>query len=303
MGPESGPPRAVFEGLSAREALAALRRLLAEAGIEGAARDARLLLAAALATDAAGLLREPDRRLGAEEGTRLSDLARRRAAHEPVSRILGERGFYGRSFAISPATLDPRPCTETVVEAALEVAALEGWRGKPLRILDIGTGSGALLITLLAELPEATGIGTDVSDGALAAARANAERLGVAPRATFLKRRTFDGVDGVFDLVVSNPPYIPTGDIEALEPDVRDYDPRGALDGGADGLDIYWEIAAGFAERVTPGGWVLLEVGAGQAEAVERIFRQSAGSACLKRVRMWQDLGQHTRCVAVQTHR
>lgn len=290
-----------FAGLCARDALAALTRRLAEAGIEGAARDARLLVAAALGTDGTGLVRDPDRRLGAEEAARLADFARRRVAREPVSRILGERGFYGRSFLVSPATLDPRPCTETVIEAALEVVDLEGGRGRPLRILDIGTGSGALLLTLLAELPEATGVGTDISEGALAAARVNAERLGVASRAAFLNRRSFDGVDGVFDLIVSNPPYIPTGDIATLDADVRDYDPRGALDGGADGLDIYRALAAGFAERV-PRGWLLLEVGAGQAEAVERIFRQSAGAACLRAVRMWQDLGQHLRCVAVKTH-
>jgi release factor glutamine methyltransferase len=221
--------------------------------------------------------------------------------HEPVSRILGVRGFYGRTFRISPATLDPRPCTETVIEAALEIADREGWRERPIRILDVGTGSGALLVTLLAELPSATGIGTDISDGALAAARENARGLGVASRAAFLNRSILEGVDGTFDLLVSNPPYIPTGDIAALEPEVRDFDPAGALDGGVDGLDFYRALAAGLAGRV-PAGWALVEVGAGQAAAVESIFRGAAdGDAAAPEIRLWKDLGQHTRCVAVRT--
>jgi release factor glutamine methyltransferase len=224
-----------------------------------------------------------------------------------VSRILGERGFYGRTFRITSATLDPRPCTETVIEAALAIAAREGWRERPIRILDIGTGSGALLLTLLAELPLARGVGTDISTDALSAAQANAAYLGVASRALFLNRRSLDGIagdgiEGTFDLMVSNPPYIPSGDIAALDPDVRDYDPLGALDGGEDGLEIYRELAAGFVQLV-PKGWVLLEVGAGQAEAVERIFREVAGEGCLGEVSLWQDLGQHTRCVAIKTHR
>jgi release factor glutamine methyltransferase len=296
-----------FAGLQTREALVTLTRTLTTAGIEGAARDARLLLLAALGIDGAGLLRDPERRFDALESDRLADFARRRAAHEPVSRILGERGFYGRTFRITSATLDPRPCTETVIEAALAIAAREGWRERPIRILDIGTGSGALLLTLLAELPLARGVGTDISTDALSAAQANAAYLGVASRALFLNRRSLDGIagdgiEGTFDLMVSNPPYIPSGDIAALDPDVRDYDPLGALDGGEDGLEIYRELAAGFVQLV-PKGWVLLEVGAGQAEAVERIFREVAGEGCLGEVSLWQDLGQHTRCVAIKTHR
>ncbi len=291
-----------FEGLLARDAAALLTRALTEAGIEGAARDARLLLLAALEIDGTALVRNPDRRLDASDAERLSGFARRRAAREPVSRIVGERGFYGRMFRITPATLDPRPCTETVIEAALEIAGLEGWRERPIRILDIGTGSGALLLTLLAELPLASGVGTDISRDALAAAQANAVQLGVADRAVFLERRSLDGIDGTFDLVVSNPPYIPSGEIASLEADVRAYDPLGALDGGADGLDIYRELAAGFA-RVAPDGWVLLEIGAGQADGVTGIFRDSADRRCLSDIRLWQDLGQHTRCVAFKTHR
>lgn len=299
MAPEARDDAVSFAGLSAREAAAALTRVLDGAGIEGAARDARLLLIEALGISGTDLLREPARRLSEAEAGRLADFARRRAGHQPVSRILGTRGFYGRSFHITPATLDPRPCTETVVEAALEIAEREGWRAMPIRILDIGTGSGALLVTLLAELPLATGVGTDISEAALAVAQGNAERLGVARRATFLKRRTLEGIEGTYDLLVSNPPYIPTGEIAALDPDVRDFDPLGALDGGADGLDLYRAIAAGLKDCV-PAGWSLVEVGAGQASDVESIFRR-AGGAAIRETRQWKDLGQHTRCVAVRT--
>ncbi len=288
-------------GVTAREAQVAVSRALAAAGIEDGARDARLLVAAALDARAEDLLREPERRLTPHEAERLSQFSSRRAAHEPVSRILGTRGFYGREFRVTPATLDPRPCTETVVEAALEVAQAEGWGSRPIRILDIGTGSGALVATLLAELPQATGVATDISDAALAVARENAERLGVASRAVFLNRRNLEGIDGPFDLFVSNPPYIPSADIAGLAPDVRDYDPLGALDGGADGLDIYRALAQGLV-GVVPDGWALFEVGAGQAEPVVEILR-SAVEKALQEVRVWRDLGQHSRCVAVRTHR
>lgn len=291
-----------FAGLAAREAMASLTRALNAAGIEGAARDARLLLLAALQISATDLIREPERRFSGEEAQKLAEFACRRMAHEPVSRILGSRGFYGRTFHVPPATLDPRPCTETVIEAALDVADGEGWRDQPIRILDIGTGSGALLVTLLAELPLATGAGTDISDAALEVARDNAERLGVAGRATFLNRRTLEGVDGTFHLLVSNPPYIPTGDIAALEPEVRDFDPPRALDGGTDGLDVYRALAASLKGTV-PVGWAIVEVGAGQADAVESIFRDAVGPDALSDIRLWKDLGQHARCVAVKTRR
>jgi release factor glutamine methyltransferase len=302
MAPEAEAAVPPLAGLPAREAVAAVARALDAAGVEGAARDARLLLLAALGMSATDLVREPERPLAQDEAGRLADFARRRSAHEPVSRILGTRGFYGRTFRITPATLDPRPCTETVVEAALEIADREGWRGRPIRILDVGTGSGALLVTLLAELPLATGVGTDISDAALAVARENAMRLGVAERATFLNRRTLDGVEGRFDLLVSNPPYIPTEEIAALEPEVRVFDPFAALDGGPDGLDIYRALAAGLG-RCVPEGWVVVEVGAGQAAAVEAIFRRAAAGRGHEapELKTWKDLGQHTRCVAMRT--
>lgn len=304
MAPEAARAAIVpFAGLAAREAQASLGRLLGAAGIDGAVRDARLLLIEALGISATDLVRAPDRQLTEAEGGRLQELARRRMAHEPVSRILGTRGFYGRTFRITPATLDPRPCTETVIEAALELANREGWRTAPIRILDVGTGSGALIVTLLAEFPQATGVGTDVSDDALAVARDNAERLGVLSRATFLNRHLLEGVDGPFDLVVSNPPYIPSAEIAELAPEVRDFDPVGALDGGPDGLAFYRALAAGLPAVVVPGGWTLVEVGAGQAAAVESLFRRVAAGTGVMEIRCWTDLGQHVRCVAARTHR
>ncbi len=301
MEPKTDIRAASLVGCDTRETIARVARMLAQSGVEDPVRDARFLLMAALRLSGTDLLREPERRLQADEAQRLWDLARRRMEREPVSRIVGERGFYGRTFRVTPATLDPRPCTETVVEAALEIAGREGWQHRPIRILDIGTGSGALLVTLLAELPLATGLGTDISDGALEAAQDNAERLGVASRAAFLNRRSGEGVTGPFDLVVSNPPYIPSGDIAALEPEVREFDPAGALDGGADGLAIYREIAASLLELV-PHGWALMEVGAGQAADVDAILRKGSGAAAVQ-TRTWTDLGQHIRCVAVQTQR
>ena len=309
MGPDRAAPHGnvdprlgalpTFAGVTVREAQAVLGQVLGEAGIEDPVRDARLLVTAALGGTAEGLLRDPARRFGAEEAATLSSYTERRLMREPVSRILGARGFFGRDFRVTPATLDPRPCTETIVEAALEVSEAEGWRERPIRILDVGTGSGALLVTLLAELPVAVGVGTDVSDDALRAAEENAVRLDVASRASFLNRRDLEGITGPFDLLVSNPPYIPSGEIAGLEPEVRVYDPAGALDGGADGLDIYRALAADLVHAV-PQGWALFEVGAGQAADVENLLRDGVGRA-LGEVRTWQDLGQHTRCVAVRT--
>ncbi|WP_244534641.1 peptide chain release factor N(5)-glutamine methyltransferase [Hyphomicrobium sp. CS1GBMeth3] len=301
MAPKAYAAGLQLAGVSVRDAMAAVARSLEASGIDGAVRDARLLVLEALGIAATDLLRDPERRLSVDEAARLAAFARRRGAHEPVSRIVGTRGFYGRTFKITPATLDPRPCTETVVEAALEIADREGWRETPIRILDVGTGTGALLLTLLAELPKATGVGTDISEAALAVARENASMLGVAGRATFLTRRTLDGIEGTFHLLVSNPPYIPTREIAALDLEVREYDPFTALDGGADGLDIYRALAHGLQSAV-PEGWAVFEVGAGQAKAVAQMLRSAAGAAAPPEIKIWKDLGHHERCVAVRTH-
>jgi release factor glutamine methyltransferase len=279
------------------EAVLAAQRMLSGAGIEDAGRDARLLAAAAAAVTTADIIAHPERPLSADVQAKLAAMLARRGAHEPVSRILGEREFYGRRFALSPATLDPRPDTETLIDVALSIAEREGWREKPIRILDIGTGTGCLLLTLLAELPLATGLGTDISRDALVMATSNAVALGVSSRAAFEMHDVLDGVEGRFDLVVSNPPYIPTGDIVGLDPDVRDFDPRAALDGGVDGLNIYRRIASGLDQAAT--GWVLLEVGAGQADAVALVLHQAFVKTRQAQVTKHWDLGGHVRCVAL----
>src|SRR5437870_6345664 len=204
-----------------RQATADLRR----AGVENAGDDARRLLAAVLSLSAAQILARPERPLSPDEARTVSRCVARRAAREPVSRILGDRDFYGRSFAISPATLDPRADSETLIAATLELAASEGWLARPLRLLDVGTGSGCLLLTLLAELPDAAGVGTDTSIAALDVARANAQRLGVADRAQWLAADALEAIRGKFDILISNPPYIPTHEMAGLDPEVRCYDP------------------------------------------------------------------------------
>lgn len=284
------------------EAARAAQRTLAAAGIEEAGRDARLLLAAASRCSSTDIIAHPERPLSNEARSRLAAMLRQREAREPVSRILGEREFYGRRFALSAATLDPRPDSETLIEAVLAIADGEGWRDKPIRILDIGTGTGCLLLTLLAELPRATGLGTDISAEALSTAAKNAEALGLSGRAAFELHDVLDGVAGPFDLVVSNPPYIPSGEIAGLEREVRDYDPRAALDGGADGLDIYRKIADGLEgvlNRV-PRGWVIFEVGAGQADAVAVVLQQAFVKTRKAKLSRYSDLGGHIRCVALR---
>ncbi len=277
-------------------ALAEMTRVFASAGIHSAPRDARFLLQGLLGLDGAELLARPEKPLGAAASP-LSDAVTRRLAHEPVSRILGRRGFYGREFLVTPDVLDPRPDTEAIIDLALDIVRAKGLGESRLRVADIGTGSGILLATLLAELPQAQGIATDVSAPALAVARHNAERLGVAGRATFIATSCLDGVAGPFDLIVSNPPYVATAEIAALEPDVRNYDPALALDGGPDGLQIYRDIAADIA-KLQHSLLLVLEVGAGQAKPVKAIFQAVDGRPVGPR----EDLGGHIRAVALEIH-
>lgn len=286
---------------SVGEATRRVARQLAAAGVDTPERDARLLVAAAIGGAPADLLLRPERRFALGEAAQLEASVFRRQKREPVSRILGMREFYGRDFLITPATLDPRPCSETVITAVLDIADEGGGRDRPLKLIDIGTGSGCLAITLLCELPQATALATDVSADALAAAEQNAKINGVTSRISFAQRRTLQDVGGPFDILISNPPYIPAGDIRGLQAEVNDYDPRGALDGGADGLDMYREIAQGLA-GVVRGGWIVVEVGAGQARDVEQILRSATPGGRTAHCRTWVDLGGHTRCVAMETH-
>jgi release factor glutamine methyltransferase len=292
--PDAAAARGLGETLG--DAVRAVQRALTAAGVEDAGRDARLLVAAAAGIDTAAIIARPERRLASDEQVRLEATVARRCAREPVSRILGEREFYGRRFALSPATLDPRPDSETLIEAALAIAARESWRERPIRILDIGTGSGCLLLTLLAELPLATGLGTDINAGALETAALNAASLGVAARVHFARTDALGGIDGPFDLVVSNPPYIPSGDIAGLSTEVVKFDPHAALDGGPDGLDIYRKVIPDLGRVLR--GWVIFEVGAGQAEAVALLLQQAFVKTRQAEVSRHSDLGGHTRCVA-----
>jgi release factor glutamine methyltransferase len=273
---------------------------LQSAGIDDAGSDARRLVGAALGLSAAELLGRPERPLSADEARRLRRYVDRRRGREPVSRILGVRDFYGRSFAISPATLDPRPDSETLIEAALDLLRSEGRASTPLRLLDVGTGSGCLLLTLLCELPQATGVGTDVNQGALDIARANADRLGVADRAAWLAADALDSIAGRFDILIANPPYVRSGEIAGLEPEVRDFDPIAALDGGSDGLQLYRRIAAGIP-TVIPDGWVVLEVGHDQADAVGELLISACRGIDRASLRFYRDVTGRRRCVAMRT--
>lgn len=205
-----------------------------------------------------------------KEEVRLFALVERRVSGEPLSRILGTREFWGLPFELSPDTLDPRPDTETLIEAALE-----RYKGTPpRRILDIGTGSGCILITLLHEFLESNGVGTDLSAGAIAMAECNAGINGVLDRATFVQTCWTGGIEGPFDLIVSNPPYIPTQVIPNLSPEVKNHDPILALDGGGDGLEAYRVIIPEIKSLLAPGGRVFFEVGYDQAAQVARLVAE-----------------------------
>jgi release factor glutamine methyltransferase len=254
--------------------VASARRSVAEAfrknGIESPELDARILIGHTLQFDHAQMIAAADRMLSGPEIAAINALAERRLRHEPVARITGRKEFWSLALRVSPATLVPRPETETVVEAAL---AAIGDRKRALRIADLGTGTGAILLALLSELPNATGIGTDIDPRALATASDNAQELGLQNRTGFVRSDFGAALNETFDLVVSNPPYIAAPELSALPTDVRDYDPRLALDGGQDGLDCYRRIAAEAARLLKPGGIIVLEIGAGQAEAVTAIFQ------------------------------
>jgi len=258
-------------GQSIETARRALTTRFEAAGIDNAALDARLLTGAALYLDLTGVIAQASRQLTAEEADRLDGFANRRLTGEPVARILGTKEFWGLSMQLSAETLVPRPDTETIVEAALEILRAEGRTYNALRIADLGTGTGAILLALLTELPEATGVGTDLSTAALETARDNAQHLGLAPRADFIASDYAAALSGMFDLIVSNPPYIRSADIATLAPEVRDHDPHLALDGGRDGLEAYRRIAPQAARLLSPGGLLVLEIGQGQADDVVRL--------------------------------
>ncbi len=273
--------------------LAKIRQQLVVADIPDAANEARDLVLAALLLKRIDLLRSPEILVMPADTERANALVLRRLKGEPVDRILGYRDFRGRIFQLNADTLSPREDSEALIDLALEVS---GNKPKPLRILDLGTGTGCLLLTLLAEMPDASGLGIDSARGAVLMAAHNAELLGLEARARFTASHWFEHVSGQFDLIVSNPPYIETSVLPDLEREVRDHDPVLALDGGGDGLDAYRAIASGVAPHLNEQGYILVELGMGQADAVINIFRKCGFNLISKR----KDGGQILRALAFQ---
>jgi release factor glutamine methyltransferase len=279
--------------LTRREALARVAAFLSSNGVEPseAQDDSRALLRAAARLSRLDLAVAPDALLDTASVDRLSTYAARRAAREPVSRILGERGFWSLDLLVSPDVLDPRADTETLVETTLSL--IEN-RNAPLRILDLGAGSGAILCALLSELPNARGVAVDLSPKACVATRANLARCGLADRAVVIRGRWGESLRGPFDVVASNPPYIRAGEITGLAPEVRLHDPTLALDGGGDGLCCYREICGDLARLVRTDGVAAFEVGWDQAEDVARLLESKGFSiAAIDR-----DAAGHERVVA-----
>lgn len=244
---------------------------LGAAGIEDAAHEAAYVVAAALGVNRATLLMHAEQLATPAQLARVRDYLTRRAAGEPLDRITGKREFYSMNFTLNEATLSPRADTEALVDAALAY--------KPRRILDIGTGTGCVVLALLANLPTATAIATDISARALEQARANASAHGLHSRVTFVETNFVEGVSGPFDVIVSNPPYIPTAEIDTLAPEVKNYDPRLALDGGADGLDAYRMLLRQAKTLLAPHGKLLFEIGAGQHNDIMALAIQAGWQA------------------------
>ena len=266
-----------MRGMTVVQARRALTEAFRRAGLDSPELDARLLTGHALGLDHTGLTIEASRPITDDEARAIDALATRRLLREPVARILGHKEFWGLPLRLSAETLVPRPETETVVEAALAAIDSRGSRQRPLRIADLGTGSGALIVALLTELPNAEGVATDINLEALQTARDNARRLELDRRARFVACHFAAALSGPFDVVVSNPPYVMTGDIADLAPEVH-HDQRRALGGGADGFGCYRTIAGQVGRLLAPGGHLVVELGFGQEAQVAAIFR-AAGLA------------------------
>lgn len=272
------------------------RERLEAARIDGPVIDARLLLEAAAGVSRTDIITDPHRELTAEQAATLEDYLTRRTRREPVSHILGVRGFWKILLKVNADVLTPRPDTETILDVVLPRFG----EHQAFKVLDLGVGSGAILLAILAERPRAQGLGVDVSEEALAMARENAANLDLADRAALLRGDwTFALPDAGFDLVVANPPYIPSADIEALDPEVRDYDPRLALDGGPDGLDAYRLLAPEIMRVLKPGGLFAVEFGVGQGQDVAALFA-AAGAQGLRIVK---DLNDRERVLSGEKER
>jgi release factor glutamine methyltransferase len=265
-------------------------KLLTAAIGEGAIRDARILMAHTLNVPTDRLTFELSRMVTPTQVAQFEHAIHRRAAHTPISHITGKRAFWNHEFRVTPDVLDPRPDTETLIELALNGP-------KPKTILDLGTGSGCILVSLLAELPEAKGVGTDISDAALAIATETATNAGVEVRAQFQNSDWFETVTGKFDLIVSNPPYITAAEMDDLSPDVREHEPHIALTPGGDGLAAYRRIARDLPEYLAPNGRAFFEMGKDQGADVREIFTATG----IGQVTIHQDLNGHERIIAVKT--
>jgi release factor glutamine methyltransferase len=263
---------------------------LATAGIDGAAREVRLLLQAASGIPISTQIAFPERTIADAAAVQFGDLLERRARREPMAHILGRREFWSLAFKVTADTLDPRPDSETLVQAVLDQVPD---RSAALRLIDFGTGTGCLLLALLHELPNATGVGVDVSAAALAVAAENAAALGLAQRVASHRGDWDDGIDPGFDVVLSNPPYIPSGDIAGLQPEVASFEPRQALDGGPDGLDSYRRLGPAAMRLLVPGGLAAFEIGLGQGDSVRRIMTVAG----LRHIATARDLAAVERCL------
>lgn len=295
MADRSPPPALSLDPADTRaRAIRRIAAAFAEGGLDEPLREARLVLLAACRLTLSDLIMHGDSPLG-EDTKSLESLAYRRLSREPLARITGQREFYGLPFGLSDATLIPRPDTETLVEATLDHARALGLDRRPIRILDLGTGSGAILAALLAHLPLAHGTGLDISPQAIETARQNIDHACGPGRAELRIGNWLDGLDGAFEIIVSNPPYIPSGEIAGLEPEVALHDPLLALDGGADGLEAYRTLARDIPSRLAIGGLVGLELGIGQGDAVQRLF-STAGLICRE---LRQDLGGIARAMVL----
>jgi len=267
------------------------------AGINAARLDARLIVTRGAGVEPQKVLTHPELPIDRDCSLKIIEMAHRRQCREPLSHIFGRREFWSLDFMVSADTLTPRPDTETLIEAVLARIARQ-FPEKRLDILDLGTGTGCILLSLLSEIPDAYGLGIDISEAALSVAHANASALGLLERARFSQGHWGDGLEGVFDIVISNPPYIPSGDIDCLSPEVSKYEPRMALDGGEDGLGAYRAIAVDLERLIKPGGFACFEVGIDQAEDVMKIFADNgfSGSETLS------DLSGIERVVLINTN-
>jgi release factor glutamine methyltransferase len=279
-----------------RSELDAAFAALAAAGIENPRLEARLLLRHVLGLSMETLIGYPEQAVAEDDRTALRLLVARRVAREPLAYILGEREFWSLPFRVTPDTLIPRPDSETLIEAALEHVSD---RHRPLRILDLGTGSGCLLLALLAELPAASGVGVDLSAAALNVARDNALVLGLADRAAWVQGNWSDAISGTFDLVVANPPYVAEAEISCLAPEVTQFEPRLALNGGPDGLDCLRAFVPRLAQLGTEDSIVLIEIGADQAAPALALLIDQG----LQEVKIINDLSGNSRCIAAKPGR